>query len=404
MHIGIVNKKTHQINNLNKLKCTPFSTILSTVQAYLVSFQSWYTEELIGLSLSQEKIYNSALSYNYQLQNVHQTFNVTAAKDMLHKICPSKQNIDATTDLYASATGLVSHENVLLIVTALYEDYQDVFLIHNILYRRQFPNIVFCGPSKKASLDSSYPFAYFREVDKNKKDKSLFYMCVNDAMIRYSDPSIEGYLLLSDDLLFFEWNVDFTKENLDKVWLKKTRLNTYDLITNCHTEGGRKDTTNCAESSWTPFMSHREERNWAKMALTQMRDSNSSILTKCFDTLARKNGGQFRVNYDWYMGDMFYIPASAKYEYLLISEPFIRNNLIHAMAVPTIAKCIEDSHGIYYLPGVNDPATRPKLKTNPKSVINDAIRSRKPFVHPVKFSTLLTGKKSLWSTFLFFIK
>ena len=337
---------------------------------------------------------NNTSSYSVQLQNVHQTFNVTAAKDMLHKICPSKQNIDDAADLYASAEDFVNHENVLLIVTALYEDYQDVFRLHNILYRRKFPKIVFCGPTKKASLDSSYPFAYFSEVDKYKKDKSLFYMCVNDAMIRYSDPSIEGYLLLSDDLLFFEWNVDFTKDNLDKVWLKKARLNTYDLITNCHSEGGRKDTTNCAESSWTPFKSHREERNWAKKALKQMRDSNSSILTKCFDTLAQKNGGQFRVNYDWYMGDMFYIPASAKYDYLLISEPFIRNNLIHAMAVPTIAKCIEDSHGIYYLPGVNDPATRPMLKRNPKSVINDPISNRKPFVHPVKFFTLFTEKKS----------
>ena len=334
------------------------------------------------------------MSDNYQLQNVHQTFNVTATKVTLHKICLSKQNIDTRINLYASSEGLASHENVLLIVAALYEDYQDVFQIHNILYRKKFPNIVFCGPTKKASLDSSYPFAYFRDFNKEMKDKWLFYMCVNDAMNRYNDPSIKGYLLLSDDLLFFEWNVEFTKENLDKVWMKKARLNTYDLITDCHSEGDRKNTTNCAESLWTPFKRHREDRNRTIMALRQMRDSNSPLLTKCFDTLTQKNGGQFRVNYEWYMGDMFYIPASAKYEYLLISEPFIRNNLIHAMAVPTIAKCLEDSHGIYYLPGVNDPATRPKLKTNPKSVINGAIKTRKPFVHPVKFSTLLTGDKS----------
>ena len=333
-------------------------------------------------------------NYEYRFQNVHQTFNVTAAKEIIHEICPSKQNINAAIDLYASAEDVVSHENVLLIVTALYEDYQDVFKIHNILYRRNFPNIVFCGPTKKASLGSSYPFAYFRDFNKDWKDKWLSYMCVNDAMYKYNNPSIEGYLLLSDDLLFSEWNVNFTKENLNKVWLKKARLNTYDLITNCHSEGGRENTTNCAESSWTPFMSHREDRNWTKMTLRQMRDSSVPLLTKCFDTLAQKNGGQFRVNYDWYMGDMFYIPASAKYEYLVISEPFIRNNLIHAMAVPTIAKCLENSHGIYYLPGVNDPATRPMLKTNPISVINDAIKGRKPFVHPVKFSTLLTREKS----------
>ena len=315
---------------------------------------------------------------------------MTKAIDELHTLCPANQSIEDLVKLYALQKNAVVYDNILVIITSLYEDYQDVFRIHNILYRRTFPKMVFCGPSKKASLDSSYPFVYFRDIT---TDKELFYMCVNDAMNKYSDSSIDGYLLLSDDLLFFPWNVDFSEQNLDKIWLKKAELNVFDLTTNCHTEGRRKSPTNCAKPSWTPLKPHRHERHWAKTALTEMKESNNTVLTNCFKALTEKNGGPFRVNYDWYMGDMFYIPESIKIEYLIVSERFIKNNLIHALAVPTIAKCFEDTDGIYYLPGINDIKTRPLLKTNPEKIINSAIEQHKPFVHPYKFSGIISGKK-----------
>ena len=325
-----------------------------------------------------------------QLQNVQQNFNVTKTIQELHTLCPTSQNIDDLVKSYVTKDNPVVYDNILVIIAALYEDYQDVFRIHNILYRRTFPKMVFCGPTKKPSLDDSYPFVYFRDVT---KDKELFYMCVNDAMNRYKDPSIDGYLLLSDDLLFFHWNVNFSKEKLDKIWLKTTQLNVFDLNTNCHTEGGKKSPTNCAKPSWTPLMAHRPERKRAKNALTQMRDSSDTVLSNCFNTLTKKNGGPFRINYDWYMGDMFYIPASTTNEYLLVSESFIENDLIHALSVPTIAKCFEDTHGIYYLPGINEPETRPLLKMIPTKFINGAIKDHKPFVHPYKFSGIISGKK-----------
>ena len=196
--------------------------------------------------------------------------------------------------------------------------------------------MVFCGPTKKAYLGSFYPFVYFTEVT---RDKELFYMCVNNAMNQYNHSNIEGYLLLSDDLLFFPWNVYFSKETLRKPWIKKARLNIYDLTTNCHTEGGLKSPTNCNKSFWPPLRPQRPERQLAKKALIEMRDSNNTVLSNCFKHLTEKNGGPFRVNYQWYMGDMFYMPQTIMNEYLIISEVFIRNNLIHALAIPTITKC-----------------------------------------------------------------
>ena len=51
----------------------------------------------------------------------------------------------------------------------------------------------------------------------------------------------------------------------------------------------------------------------------------------------------------------------------------------------------EDTQGIYYLDGINDPKTRPLLKTNPEKIINSAINQHKPFIHPFKFSGIING-------------
>ena len=325
-----------------------------------------------------------------QLHNVYQSFNITKVTQDLHALCPTNQNINNLVMSYVTKDNPVVYDNILVIIAAFFEDYEDVFRIHNILYRKTFPKIVFCGPTKKPSLDKSYPFVYFRELTKTKE---LFYMCVNNAINMYNDSSIDGYLFLSDDMLFFHWNVNFSTEILNKIWLKEAQLNIFDLRTNCHTEGGRKFPTNCAKPTWTPLQAHRSERKNARNTLTQMKDSNETVLSNCFNTLTMKNGGPFRVNYDWFMGDMFYIPASITDEYLLISERFLENNLIHALAIPTIAKCFEDTHGINYLPGVNDLKSRPLLKRIPEDIINSAVKKHKPFVHPYKFSGIISGKK-----------
>ena len=325
-----------------------------------------------------------------QLHNVYQSFNITKVTQDLHALCPTNQNINNLVMSYVMKDNPVVYDNILVIIAAFFKDYEDVSRIHNILYRKTFPKIVFCGPTKKPSLDDSYPFVYFRELTKTKE---LFYMCVNNAINGYNDSSIDGYLFLSDDLLFFHWNVNFSTEMLNKIWLKEAQLNIFDLGTNCHTEGGMKFPTNCAKPTWTPLQAHRLERKNARNTLTQMKDSNETVLSNCFNTLTMKNGGPFRINYDWFMGDMFYIPASITDEYLLISERFLENNLIHALAIPTIAKCFEDTHGIYYLPGVNDLKTRPLLKRIPEDIINSAVKKHKPFGHPYKFSGIISGKK-----------
>ena len=321
------------------------------------------------------------------LTNVEKKYNFNEVKENIEKRCPGhNEPLKALNQLQPDQIGI--HSNVVLIVVAFKTEFEDVFNYHELLYRHTFPKMVYCGPQKKSSLDKTFSFVYFRP---HTNDAELFYTCVDEVMDVY--PYADGYLLISDDVLFFHWNTIFSNESLHKIWYRKEiGAATYDLETGCHSEWKLKSVSNCRKASWTPITLPKV-RNGAKNALLQMKSSNVPVLNKCSKTLSGKNGGYFRVNYQWRIADTFYIPATIAKEFQLISRVFARNSLIHALAIPTITRCLEDRTGFYPMPGVNDLKSRSALGKTPWTVINSALKANMTHIHPYKLSSVVNNSK-----------
>ena len=212
----------------------------------------------------------------------------------------------------------------------------------------------------------------------------------------YSD--VDGYLLIADDALFFHWNVDFSR-NLDKIWYRKHTKTidsipvTYDLKTRCHNEWGMKTLANCQKAQWPPIRSEQVQKSALK-AMDQMKQSNVPVLNECYDILARKNGGEYRINYEYRIADVFYIPAKVKREFQFLSRVFARNSLAHALFLPTISQCLVEYSGLYLLPGLNDQKSRSDLGTAPWDVIHKVLKLNLTHVHPYKMSSVLSNKRN----------
>ena len=167
---------------------------------------------------------NSLGAGMFKLTNVERCYNSSEVKKSIKKQCPGHNKpLKALNEIQSDQIG--THSNVILIIVAFKTELEDVFRYHELLYRHTFPKMVYCGPQKKSTLDSTFSFVFFRP---HTHDAELFYTCVDEVIDVY--PIADGYLLISDDLLFFHWNTDFPDDSLNKVWYcKEVEAATYDL-------------------------------------------------------------------------------------------------------------------------------------------------------------------------------
>ncbi len=334
---------------------------------------------------------NLSMPSRFVQTKVKHEFDHMRMQKRIMNACPGKKKpLDALKKMKEnSLKDNARHDDIVLIIVCFQVKYEDVFQLHEILYRKTFPKIIYCGHQKKSTLSRDFSFVFFRDVT---SDHELFYTCVDEAMQVYSKAN--GYLLISDDALFFHWNVNFS--NVHKVWYRKPTdsvMATYDLNTLCHSEWGLEKLTNCRKSEWTPI-TRAHIRKSALQAMTELKQSNVPVLNECFDILSRKNGGPFRINYQWRIADVFYVPSIVRREFQLLSRVFARNSLIHALAFPTIAQCLTEYSGVYLLPGLNDVKSRPELDKAPWNIIRKVLKSNQTHVHPYKMSSLLSRTSS----------
>ncbi len=334
---------------------------------------------------------STAMPYKFKQTNVKYEFNYPKMQKRIMKACPGKKKpLDALKKMKEnSPKDNAKHDNIVLIIASFHVQYQDVFQLHELLYRATFPKIIYCGHQKKPTLSREFSFVFFRDVT---ADHELFYTCVTEAMEVYS--KADGYLLISDDALFFHWNVNFS--NVHKVWYRKATdsvMATYDLNTHCHSEWSLEELSNCKKPEWTPITRKHVQKN-ALRAMYELKQSNVPVLNECFDILGRKNGGTFRINYQWRIADVFYIPSIVRREFQLLSRVFARNSLIHALAFPTIAQCLSEYSGTYLLPGLNDLKSRAELGRAPWNIIRKVLKSNQTHVHPYKMSSVLSDSSN----------
>ena len=279
-------------------------------------------------------------------------------------------------------------KNVLLLVV-----YNNAFYLNipyvEALYRPFFPHMVHCGPGVgKIRVpyfrQNHFSFIPYKRTKVGHVQGAHNYECITNA-VRMHFP-VEGYLVMSDDLLFSVSKI--AHNDLNKVWyMPKNKMHLADVTTmkECHQHQGKCD----SDPSW---MWWKIYKNQTLNLLKRMENApKDSVLGQCFRTLVTRNGGDHRLN--GLVSDMFYIPKRIAPQFATLASEFLQEDIFLEIAVPTILQCIEGLNKVTSLLGMyvwGNDRNSPWLSLTKQHF--DGYSGQFVYLHPTKWSSLITNK------------
>ncbi|XP_048250132.1 probable glycosyltransferase STELLO1 isoform X2 [Haliotis rufescens] len=301
-------------------------------------------------------------------QHNHKIYNLTSMSVVVQlpwdnkPICPEVDEVKEALRSRAPAKYLFT--DVLLIVEINYPKlYWTTWIVESV-YRRYFPNILFCGPSMGAFLRFS-----------NKKMSHLeglldgwhfMYDCVSYAMkMNYR---VKGYLHIGDDTLLQIWNLH--KLPRDNAWFN-SKLNAFNrtvLIT-----------------PWYWWKDAEGRHNYEKVLhelkeISQRGTGDAELANRFYTTYIRN-----RKSLDLMFGstcDFYYLPQRLKDMFLFLVSLLKKHRVIVEMGIPTILQGMDTLEDIEYIPGK-------LIFGEDRYRFQELFTSDDYFFHPMKFGRFL---------------
>ncbi|XP_067658665.1 uncharacterized protein [Haliotis asinina] len=281
--------------------------------------------------LNCTKMYFSPSQHNHKIYNLT-SMSVVAKLPWDNKpICPEADEVREALRSRSPAKYLFT--DVLLIVEINYPKlYWTTWIVESV-YRRYFPNILFCGPSMGAFRGSSS-----KEVSHLEgllDGWHFLYDCVSYAVkINYR---VKGYLHIGDDTFLQIWNLH--KLPRGNVWFSSV-LNPYNR--------------SVLISPWR-WWKDAEGRNHYEKMLLEMKDisqrgSEGAELVNEFFTMYIRN----RKSLDLMFGstcDFYYVPHRLKEMFVYLTSLLKKHRVIVEMGIPTILQGLDSQENIEYVPG-----------------------------------------------------
>ncbi|XP_071110345.1 uncharacterized protein [Haliotis cracherodii] len=302
-------------------------------------------------------------------QHNHKIYNLTSMSVVVRlpwdnkPICPEVDEVKEALRSRAPAKYLFT--DVLLIVEINYPKlYWTTWIVESV-YRRYFPNILFCGPSMGAFLRFS-----------NKKMSHLeglldgwhfMYDCVAYAMkMNYR---VKGYLHIGDDTLLQIWNLH--KLPRDNAWFN-SKLNAFNrtvLIT-----------------PWYWWKSAEGRHNYEKVLhelkeISQRGTGDAELANRFYTTYIRN-----RKSLDLMFSstcDFYYVPQRLKDMFLFLVSLLKKHRVIVEMGIPTILQGMDRREDIEYIPGK-------LIFGEDRYRFQELFTSDDYFFHPMKFGRFLS--------------
>lgn len=303
----------------------------------------------------------------------------------LNEYCPDRQDL---LHYFNASSPFASHfDNIILIVNFNYPKYYNVIPIVELLYRRAFQNIIYCG----YGLDKPPFDVWFVSVSDSYdgyQTGGAIFECINKVVDLNLD--VKGYFTIGDDTLLYYWNL--VPYNLDAVWISYPGYGIFDLLHSCWSREqafkSHNETFKCGPDKGGWYWWNFYYKNTIQTFLGMHTTSDSKI-DMCLSNLIHRNKGIFRVNLKGAIGDAYYIPQRLGLDFAKVSRFMESYKVYLEIVIPTTIQCIEGSERVTLIPAVNHWTQKDRefVEDNLGTLLKFA--SDKTYYHPMKLYALV---------------
>jgi len=269
---------------------------------------------------------------------------------------------------------VIKFPDTLLVVTFNFPHYENIWLL-DLIYRPHYPNIVYCGEKVSAleALTNSSNFLANGVKDLTvvntlniNKGYHLYECALRAIDMKYS---VNGYLVVSDDILLNFWNIG--QLNPNEMWIQnRIKYRNMEIPLSLH----EYDVANYAIwNSWTDS---------SVKAVTQVWKSKTPLVKEFCANLARNGLNSSMIGI--VMSDMFYIPATKQEMYYDVGTVLWKAGMFLEMATALLADGLSKSENMVILTGLSiwDQARNTPFNSYNVSSV---------YLHPVKPSQVVSN-------------
>ena len=208
----------------------------------------------------------------------------------------------------------------------------NVIPLLEIIYRRRFPNIVYCGSNHKdiEHIRQKWRIKFIViTLDKPEVVPGEFMnlRCMQLAMELM--PDAEGYLMVHDDVVLNYWHLEAW--NRTKIWLTNDgAIADLDTGRMCNSEG----TCQPGIVGWIYIDRFKKPTLKALKSLSSIQASQ--VERKCIHNVMKEAGGINRIFYS--QADIYYVPGRLRKAFATIGRSF--SKVFFEIALPTILRCM----------------------------------------------------------------
>ena len=107
---------------------------------------------LFRMTNVEKELNSSLVKYRlFRMTNVEKELNSSVVQENVQNQCAGYTKPLEKLQQWSSQQRPV-YANVILIVVAFKTEFEDIFKLHDLMYRHTFPKMVFCGPTKKVYI------------------------------------------------------------------------------------------------------------------------------------------------------------------------------------------------------------------------------------------------------------
>ena len=236
-------------------------------------------------------------------------------------------------------------DNILLVFMFNTPHYS-VIPILEIIYRRRFQNIVYCGADHKdiEPLRQKWGIKFIAITFDEPEVVAGEYMNLRCMLLAMElMPDAEGYLFVHDDVVLNYWNL--AAWNRTKIWLTRdSGIADLDKMLRCNAHGA-------CHPGIVKWIYMDRFRNSTLKGLDSLSSNQSSQVEKnCIQNLKKEARGTHRIFFG--QADIYYVPGRLRKAFSTIGKSF--SKVFLEISLPTILKCMGSRNDRQRLPFCHD--------------------------------------------------
>lgn len=259
--------------------------------------------------------------------------NHKSIKDLEHSICPGfipPLQAIGSAELESS---LVFNDILLIIIFNRY--HFDVIPVLELMYRPNFPNILYCGeflPEKQNISLGNIQYSFYAVPDMGVYGHYGYECMAGAIQMGYN---VSGYFLINDDVRLNIWR--WANFNRSAMIFEDIDSQVVDI------QSGKKCRRNDVR-----ICDIAPNYKWLKMYRKQVASTidrlkvspAGGIQNTCYRRLVAANKGDYKVNFN--VSDVYYIPRRLAANFVELATVFRQEVVFVGLAVPTIIRCLDE--------------------------------------------------------------